>query len=70
MKGYVGLEFSRRQTLYLELIYIVATGRDMRSDENHHDKDDRGLHGRQSLYLESLGERRSKGDREIGGKPK
>jgi len=31
----------------------------------------RGLHRGESLYLESLGERRrSKGDRELGGKPK
>lgn len=46
------------------------TRRDRRRDENHEKDDSRDLHRGESLYLESLGERRSKGDRELGGKPK
>lgn len=42
----------------------------MRRDENHEKEYSRGLHREQSLYLESLGERRSKGDRELRRKPK
>lgn len=64
MEAYSSAE---RWTLYLEVIYIAVTRRDMRRDENCETADSRSLYTVESLYLESIGERSSKRDREMGG---